>query len=117
MTGISLNDIEHAVDRRVGEQNGLQAEIGELRMLRVVVVFFKFDARIDDVVNADLDPGPLAGSGHLLGKIVDRELLGELVEDPERAGLGRMICCQRNALQRVADVEKAARLAAHAVNC
>ena len=51
-----------------------------------------------------------------LGELEDGELLGELVEDAELAGLGRAADGQLDAAHRVADVEEAARLAALAVN-
>ena len=49
---------------------------------------------------------------HQLGELRDGELLGELVEDAELAQLGGVVHCELDALERVADVETAAGLAA-----
>ena len=51
-----------------------------------------------------------------LGELGDRELLGELVEDAELAEVGRVGDRELDALERVADVEEAAGLAALAVD-
>ena len=49
---------------------------------------------------------------HQLGELEHRELLGELVEDAELAGLRGMLDAQLHARHGVADVEEAARLSA-----
>ena len=54
----------------------------------------------------------LGGRLDQLGKLQHRELLGELVEDPELARLGRIGHRQLDAGEGVADVEEAAGLVA-----
>ena len=51
-----------------------------------------------------------------LGHLRHREGLGELVEDPELAAVGRVLAGQLHAGQRVEDVEHAPGLAARAVD-
>ena len=52
----------------------------------------------------------------MLRQLQHRELLGELVEHAEFAGLGRMQAGDLDAAHRIANIQKAARLAALAVD-
>ena len=69
-----------------------------------------------DVVDLDLDAELAGRVADLLGQVGDVEDLGELVEDAVLAGGRRVLGRQRDALERVDDVQEAARLAALAVH-
>src|SRR4029453_11799040 len=94
----------------------LEAEVEELRVGRVVVVLLHLDARVGEILHLDLVAELLPRLAHELRKLGDRELLGELVEDAELTLRRRVRDGQLDALERVSDVEKAARLAALAVD-
>ena len=64
----------------------------------------------------DLEPDAGRGGLDQVGELEDRELLGELVEDPALARLGRVETGQLDAAHGVADVDVAARLPALAVD-
>ena len=113
---MAVDRVEHRVDELLGEVVRLEAELEELRVLGVVVVLLGFLARVRDALDDDLAAEVRGGVADALGELEDGELLGELVVDPQLAGIGRVGDRQRDALDRVADVEVAARLAALAVD-
>src|SRR5438270_13627316 len=78
-------------------------------------MLFTLDPRIRQVHDAGRQPMRGARLTDLLGEGLDRELLGELVEDPVLACGRRVLEREPDAGDRVADVEKAARLPALAV--
>jgi hypothetical protein len=53
---------------------------------------------------------------HHLRQFQHRKLLGELIEDPALARLGRMKARQLDAAHRVANIQEAARLSALAID-
>jgi hypothetical protein len=94
----------------------LEPELEQLRVGGVVVVLLRLDPRVGKAPHLDLvaELGP--GSADELGQVRDRELLGELVENPELAELTGIRHGELDALERVADVEEAAGLPALAVD-
>ena len=107
---------QHRVDQLLVQQPRLKPEVEQLGVLGVVVVLFHFLARVRPVLDGDVPAEVLAGLLHPLGQLEHAELLGELVVDAQLAGVGRVGGGQRDALDRVADVEVAACLAALAVD-
>src|SRR2546430_14461899 len=85
-------------------------------MLRVVVVLFRLDARVGDVVDLDRDAHLFGGSFHKAREIHDGELLGELVVDAAFASRSWIVAGDLDAANRVANVQEAAGLSAFAVN-
>ncbi len=112
---VPLDHVEHRPDQRLGEQVRSQTELRQLGVRGVVVVLLQLDPGIVQVLDPDVEPDLGAGVAHQLGELDDRELLGELVEHAELARLGRMQDRELHALERVDDVQVAARLAALAV--
>ena len=81
---------------------------------RVVVVLFLLDPGVGG--SLDRDRARARRGLTISASLLDRERLGELVEHPELAALGRVLTGQLDAGQGVADVEHAPRLAALAVD-
>src|SRR5437773_846227 len=79
-------------------------------------MLFALDPRIRDRFNLDAEPDFRPGLGDHLGKLSDRELLRELIEDAVLTGRRRIVGGQLYATQCVADVQEAPRLAAFAVH-
>src|ERR1700693_6383034 len=96
----------------VTQQERQQTEVEQLRMRRTVVVLFKFHPRVVQMH----DPCSARSIGDHLRQLTDGERLGELVEDPELAGLRWVPDRQLDASERVADVEETASLSALAVD-
>ena len=94
----------------------LEAQVAELRIGRVVVVALRLDAGVREVLDLDRDVELGGRALHEVGQLRDRELLGELVEDPELAQVGRVGDRELHALKSVADVQEAARLPTLAVD-
>src|SRR5882757_2391016 len=113
---VTLDDPEHRLDQLLAEMVGLQAEVEQVGVDRVVVVLFLLDPGVVDVVDRHLVAEVPGGGLDQLGELEDRELLGELVEDAEFARLGRVGDRQLDAGEGVADVEEAAGLTAGAVD-
>src|SRR6187200_1594664 len=59
-----LDDAEHRLDQRLGEECRLQAQLEQLRVRRVVVVLLELVARVGDVVDLDVH-------AHLAGGMAD----------------------------------------------
>jgi hypothetical protein len=93
-----------------------EAEVEEACVLGVVVVVVLLDARVLDALHPGLDAELARGVHHQLGELPDRELLGELVEDPHLAALGGVLHGELDAAHSVADVEVAPRLGTVAVD-
>jgi UDP-sulfoquinovose synthase len=104
------------VENQSIENPRVEAEVEQRGVTRVVVVLFLLDPRVVDVLDLDRVAEVLGGMLDQVGEVDDRELLGELVEDPELAALGGVLDRQLDAVDRVADVEEAARLAAAPVD-
>ena len=66
----------------------LQAEIDQLGMLRVVVMFLGFDARIRQVIDFDRQVQLLCRRLHHSRDFQNRKLLGELIKYPAFAPAG-----------------------------
>src|SRR5712691_258735 len=94
----------------------LKPEADQLGMASLVVVLFLLYSRIVEVLDLHVHAVRLTGPPDELGQFVDRVLLGELVEHPEPAWLGRIEACEFHAAQRIDDVQIAASLPASAVN-
>src|SRR5438552_1445299 len=94
----------------------LQPQVEQLLVLSVVVMLLALDPGIGKVRDAGREPMSRARVAYQLRQGLDRELLGELVEDPILALIGRVVEGQPDAGDRVPDVEEAARLAALAVD-
>src|ERR1700733_255495 len=90
----------------------LQTQVDQLRVLGVVIMRFGLDAGIGQVVDFDLEAHVLAGGLHFVREIEN----GDLIEDSEFAGRGRMRTGDLDTADRVANVEEAARLPALAVH-
>ena len=114
--GVVPNGLQQPVDQRFREEVRLQAEVEELRVLRVVVVLLHLRPGVGDVLDDRLPPQPARALRHLLGQLLHRELLGELVEHPVLAHLGGVHDGQLHAGHGVSDVEEPAGLAALAVH-
>lgn len=65
-----------------------KAQLDELCVLGVVVVLLGFDSRVGHRFGLHVQSELGSGSSDQLGQLIHRELLGELVEDSEFAGLG-----------------------------
>ena len=105
-------DRQEIAQQLITEEERHEAEVQKLGVRRPVVVLFGLDPGILEV-----DDLRSAGCvGDLLRQLADGERLGELVEHPELAGLGRVSDGQLDTGERVPDVEEAARLAALAVH-
>src|SRR4051794_35131769 len=89
---------------------GLQPELHELGVLRVVVVLLALDARVVEMVDFDVEADLPSGLLDQLREFEDGELLGELVEDAELSGGGRVERRELHAAKRVDDVEEPPRL-------
>ena len=74
-------------DQRAPKLVRLEAEVDEQLMLGVVEVRVLLEAGIRRVVDGGLATVRGTRVAHQLGELEDRELLGELVEDAELAGL------------------------------
>src|SRR5918994_3258089 len=85
-------------------------------MGRVVVVLLCLDSRIRDAVHDYVQSEVFADLLPSFGQIPHRELLGELIEDAELATLGGILDREAYTLDRVDDVQEAARLTTLAVN-
>src|SRR5438445_12658649 len=84
-------------------------------MLGVVVMLLALHPRVGQMQQAGLQAVGRAGLDDLLGQRLDRELLGELIEDAILAFGGRVLEGEPRAGHRVPDAEEAARLPALAV--
>src|ERR1700733_4790787 len=80
-------------------------------MLRVVVVFLGFNARIRQVIDNRVQSEPLACNAHHLREVKDGELFRELIEYAKLPSSRRMQASKFNAAHRVANIEESARLA------
>ena len=89
---------------------GSQPEIEQLRVLRVVIVLFFLDAGIGKVLDGDVESHVARAVLDHARQLEHRELLGELIEDPELAARGRRQTGQLDTAHRIADVDVAARL-------
>src|SRR5215471_16421938 len=94
----------------------LQAQVDQLRMLRVVIMGFGFHARVGDMVNFNAQAHFFASRLHFDGKIENRELLGELVIDSTLTFVGWVQTSKFNTPYSVANVQESARLAAFAIH-
>lgn len=97
-------EVEERIEEGVGEQVGDEAELDELGVLRVVVVFFGFHPGVRDRHGSNVEPELRSGSRDELRELVDGELLGELVEDPELAWFGWVGDRELDALNCVSDI-------------
>src|SRR5690606_3308959 len=114
--GVVHRDLQHLGEMLVGQQVRLQPEVQEVGVDRVVVVVVLLHARVlgrgDVHVQAQVDSDLL----HLLGELLDGELLGELVVDAELATVGGVLAGDLDAAHGVLDVQVAAGLGAVAVD-
>ncbi len=85
-------------------------------MGRVVVVLLALDPRVLIAADLDLEAEVSPRLTDQRRQLLDRELLGELVEDPELARRRGVLHRQLDAAQGVADVEEAPGLAAATVD-
>src|ERR1044072_1057958 len=116
---IALVALDHSDDRPdqlLAEQGGLQAEVEQLGVDRVVIVLFLLHTRVVAVLDLDRVTEVLASPLDQLGQLEHRELLGELIEDAELTGLGGSCGSQLDAVEGVADIEEAARLAPRSIH-
>src|ERR1700733_6089839 len=80
-------------------------------MLRVVIVFLSFNARIRQVIDDRVQSKSLARNAYHLREFKDGELFRELIEYAKLPSCRRMQTSQFNAAHCVANVEESARLA------
>lgn len=83
----------------------LKAQLDEFRVFGVVIMLLRLYSRVWNGLGFHVDPELISGFCDEGRELVHRELLGELVEDPELAGLGWIGNCDLNALNRVTYVE------------
>src|ERR671914_2930272 len=113
---MTLDCGEHRAYELLAEIVRLEPQLAQLGVRRVVVVLLLLDARVVEVLDLDLVAELGARPLRELGELEHGELLRELVEHAELAALRRVAHGQLDALERVADVEEAARLPALAVD-
>ena len=89
----------------------LQPQSGQRGMGGVVVVLLRFLARIGNGPHGNIEADHCARLDHEIGELVDRERFGELVVDLELSLVWWIVRRERHALQRVEQVQVAARLA------
>src|SRR5262249_46975161 len=82
---VALDRLQHRAHKLVAEIAGLEPEVQQLCVDRVVVMVLGLDAGVLEMLDVDLEADLGRGALHQLGELGDRELLGELVEDPELA--------------------------------
>src|SRR5215216_6400623 len=109
-------DVQERVQQAVAQEVRFEAQVEEARVLGVVVVVVLLDARVLDALHPGLDAELVRGVHHQLSELPDRELLGELVENPHLAALGGVFHGELDAAHRVADVEVAPCLGTVAVD-
>ena len=104
--------LDHVTYSFVGKQMRLKAKCRQRGMIRIVIMLFQLDTRILDVFDRAVET--VIGSDPLYAvcKIQDRELLGELIENPKLAGFGWIEHGQLDATERIANIQKAAGLSA-----
>jgi hypothetical protein len=95
---------------------GLQAEVDQLGMFRVVVMFFLFDTWIGDVSNLDIQPNFCAGFLDDSGYLQDRKSFSELIVNATLAGRGWVQAGQLNAADGISNIEEPSLLAAFTVD-
>src|ERR1700722_76166 len=94
---------------------GLQAQINQFGMLRVVIVFFRFDSGIGKVGYFHVQTDFRSGFLNDLRKFQNRKSLRKLVVTPALPGRSGIQTRELQATDRIADVQEAALLAALAV--
>ena len=104
------------LDQGVAEQVGLQSQGKQGLMLGEVEMLLLFNARIGKVRDCRFEAMLLARVGHPFGELLDRELFGELVEDPVLADVGRVLKRDPDACHGIANIEEPAGLATFAVD-
>src|SRR5262249_38594386 len=78
--------LQHAGNHLVGHEMRLEPEIGKAVMGGVVIVLLHLLARIVDILHLDVQAKLGADPLHPFRQLIDREGLGELVEDPKLTG-------------------------------
>src|ERR1700757_4851969 len=109
-------NVDQRVKQRLRKQMRLEAKLSQLSVLRVVIVFLGFNARIRQMVHTHIEPEPFLGNAHHLREFENGKLFRELIEYPELSPGRRIQAGQLNASHRVANVEEPARLTALAIN-
>src|SRR5271169_100127 len=94
----------------------LQSELDELGVFRIVIVLFRLDARVRDVIDSHVQPELFAFRLNHASQVQHGKLLGELVEDAELSLGGGIQAGNLNATHGVTNVEEAAGLSAFAIN-
>src|SRR5262245_45183499 len=110
------NQIEHGCKCFVGHEMRFEAQIEQAGVRRIIVKLLHLLSRVIDVLDSHGQANALASALHAFGKIVDRERFSELIEDPKLAPTRRIGCCERDALQRIANIKIAASLPPFAIN-
>ncbi len=91
------------------------AQLPQSLAIGVVVVVLHLDARVDQVVDRNLDADPLARRLDLISQLHDAVHLVELVEDPVLARLRRVLNGDGHTLGRVGEGDVGSSLVAIAV--
>src|ERR1035438_1564222 len=95
----------------------LQAEVEQLGMLGVVVMLFRLNTRVREVIHVHVQ-AHLPGSGFDHPRQFEhRKLFGELIKHAAFAGLGRIQTSQLDTSNRVPNIQESSRLAALPINC
>src|SRR5271166_3306617 len=94
----------------------MQSQVDQLGVLRVVVMRLGFDSRIGQMIDRALKTQLVGRALHHLRQFQHRELLSELIEDAEFAGVGGILAGYLDTANGVADIEEATRLAALAID-
>src|SRR5699024_1874543 len=114
--GVVLRDLEDLGEVLLGQQVRLQTQAQQVGVDRVVVVVVLLHARVLGGGDVRLEAEVAGDLLHLLGQLLDGELLGELVVDAELAAVGGVLAGDLDAAHGVLDVQVAAGLGAVAVD-
>src|SRR5699024_8956920 len=114
--GVVHGDLDDLGEVLLRQQVRLQAQGQQRGVHGVVVVVVLLHAGVVHAGDGDLVAEIRRDLLHLLRQLLDRELLGELVVDPELAAIGGVLAGDLDAAHRVLDVEVAAGLGAVAVD-
>src|SRR5699024_3332439 len=114
--GVVHRDLDDLGEVLVGQQVGLEPQVQQVGVDRVVVVVVLLHARVLGGGELDLVAQVARDLLHLLGELLDGELLGDLVVDAELAGVGGVLAGDLDAAHGVLDVQVAAGLGAVAVD-
>src|SRR6267143_326733 len=104
------------IEQRIREMMRLQAQVDELRVLRVVIVLLGLDTRIRNVIDLNRHAKFSCGGFHHVCQVQNRKLFSELVVNTALTFGGGVMTSNLDTSDRVPDVEESARLPALSVD-